>query len=104
VVSPEHTAASYLENLVVTPKITDLIVVRKGNAELVDIPVENENIIGKKIGDISPTDAYIICALHSKGNGDIYIPSSETILEEGFRVSVMVKSHAVKQVVDLFTK
>ncbi len=51
VVSPELTAAGYLEKLITRPKIADLIVIGKGNAELLDISVNNTKIFGKKIGE-----------------------------------------------------
>lgn len=72
VISPELTAASYLEKLIVRPKIADLIIIGQGNAELLEIKVENKNVIGKQIMDVSPTDDFIIAALYR--NGEINIP------------------------------
>lgn len=102
VVSPELTAASHLEKLIIRPKIADLVVIGKGNAELLDITVTNKKIFGEKTCKLSPTKDYIISAIHE--NGDIIIPDDNTILKEGCKISVLVKRHAIKQVEDMFTE
>jgi len=102
VISPELTAAGYLEKIIIRPKIADLIVIGKGDAEILDISVENKKIIGKRIHDISPTKEYIIVAVHN--NGNIVIPRSEMILNQGDKISVLVKSHAVEFATSLFTR
>jgi trk system potassium uptake protein len=101
VISPELTAASYLEKLIIRPKIADLIIIGKGNAELLEIQVGNKNVIGKRIKDVSPTDDFIIAALYK--NGEIIIPKKDDILNKGDRISVLVKIDAVKKTTLLFT-
>lgn len=101
VISPELTAASYLEKLIIRPKIADLIIIGKGNAELLEIMVKNKNIIGKRIMDVSPTDDFIIAALYK--NGEITIPKKDNIINDGDRISVLVKRNAVKKTTKLFT-
>lgn len=101
VVSPELTAASYLEKLITRPKVADLIVVGKGDAEILDLTVKNKKIIGKEIREISPTDDYIIAALHN--NGELTIPRENMILTEDNKVSILVKTSAVKKVMEIFT-
>ncbi len=102
VVSPELTAAGYLEKLITRPKIADLIVVGKGNAELLELNVENAKVLGKKIGDLSPTDDYIIAAIHK--NGEIKIPKDGMMLKKGDRISILAKTHAIKAVTKKFTQ
>lgn len=102
VVSPELTAAGYLEKLITRPKIADLIVIGKGNAELLDISVNNKKVIGKKIGEVSPTDNYIIAAIYK--NGEIKIPKDGMMLKEGDRISILAKTHAIKDVTKKFTQ
>lgn len=101
VVSPELTAAGYLEKLIIRPKIADLVVIGKGNAELLDITVTNRKMFGREIKEVSPTKDYIISALHE--DGDITIPDDTTILNEGCKISVLVKRRAVKRVTNMFT-
>jgi trk system potassium uptake protein TrkA len=100
-ISPELTAASYLEKIILRPKIADLVVLGKGDAELLDVSVENSKVIGKKICDISPTKDYIIVSLHE--NGNITIPMMDTVLERGCKISILAKTGSIKKVIDLFT-
>ena len=102
VVSPELTAAGYLEKLITRPKIADLIVIGKGNAELLELSVNNSKIFGKKIGDLSPTDDYIIAAVHK--NGEIKIPKDGMMLKKGNMISILVKTPAIKAVTKKFTQ
>ena len=101
VVNPEFTAATYLEKLIIRPKIADLVIVGKGNAELLDLTVTNKKLFGKNTSEISPTKDFIISAIYE--NGDITIPDDTTILKEGCKISVLVKKNAVKKVEELFT-
>ena len=102
VISPEITAASYLEKLIIRPKIADLVVMGKGDAELLDLKLENEKVIGKKIGDVSPTQDFIIVAVYE--NGDISIPHPDMILEKDMKISILVKTSYAKNVMKRFTK
>ncbi|WP_321423345.1 TrkA family potassium uptake protein [uncultured Methanobacterium sp.] len=101
VVNPEYTAATYLEKLIIRPKIADLVIVGKGNAELLDITVSNRKLFGRHTSEISPTKDFIISAIYE--NGDITIPDDTTILKEGCKISVLVKKKAVKKVEEMFT-
>lgn len=100
VISPEITAASYLEKLIIRPKIADLVVMGRGDAELLDINVEKA--IGQKIGDVSPTENFIIVAVYE--NGNITIPKPDMVLEEGMKISILVKTKYAKEVMKRFTK
>lgn len=101
VISPERTAAGYLEKLITRPKVADLIVLGHGNAEILDMAVNNKRLIGQKIGDISPTEDYLIVAVYN--NDELIIPHSDMVLEKNSKVSVLVKTKAVKRVTELFT-
>ncbi len=101
-ISPELTTASYLEKIILRPKIADLVVLGKGDAELLDITVESKKIDGKRIGDISPTTQYIIVAIYK--NGDIIIPMVDDVLYKGTKISILVKTDSIKKVLNKFTK
>jgi trk/ktr system potassium uptake protein len=101
-VSPELTAASYLEKLIIRPKIADMVILGKGNAELLDIPVENNKVIGKKISEISPKKDYIICAVYKAPNYEILMPEPDIVLDEGDKISILIKTKSIKDVVKNF--
>lgn len=102
VISPELTAASYLEKLIIRPKIADLVVLGRGDAELLDITLENDQVVGKKISEISPHDSFIIVAIYE--NGNITIPKPDMVLKKGVKVSILVKTKFAKEVMKRFTK
>ena len=102
VINPELTTANYLEKLIIRPKIADLAVLGKGDAELLDFTLEEGNFIGKRIGDISPTDDFIIVAVYS--NGNITIPKPDMVLTPGTKISILVKTKFAKEVLKRFTK
>jgi len=102
VISPELTAAGYVEKIITRPNIADLIVIGKGDAELLDISVRNKKMVGKRIGDISPAENYIIAAVYQ--NGDITIPREDMVLNEGDKVSILVKARAVKSITSKFAR
>jgi trk system potassium uptake protein TrkA len=101
VVNPEVIAASYLERLVFRPQVADLTIIGKGEAELLDFTLENSEFIGKKVGDVSPTENYVIVAVYS--NGDI-IPDPNMVLEPGMKISILVKTKFAKDVLKRFNK
>ena len=101
-VSPELTAASYLEKLIIRPKIADMVIVGKGNAELLDILVDNKEVIGKKIGELSPTKDYNICAIYKGPDYKILMPEPDIVLKEGDKISILIKSQSIKVVMKKF--
>jgi trk system potassium uptake protein len=102
VVSPELTTASYFEKLIIRPKIADLVVMGKGDAELLDIKLENEKSIGKTIGEVSPDDNFIIVAVYE--NNNLVIPKPEMVLKKDMKISILVKTKYAQKVMNKFTK
>ena len=101
VVSPELTTASYVEKLIIRPKIADLVVMGKGDAELLDIKLENKKYVGKTIGDVSPDDNFLIVAVYE--NDNLLIPKPEMVFEMGMKISILVKTEYAQKVVKMFT-
>jgi trk/ktr system potassium uptake protein len=100
VINPELTAAQQLERMITRPNIADLAIIGKGDAELLDFTLQSGEMIGKKIRDISPNPNFIIVALYE--NGDIVIPKSYTVLVEGMKISILVKTKYAKEVFKRF--
>lgn len=90
VISPEITAAGFLEKLVTRPNVADLISLGEGDAEILDMTITNDKVVGKRIKDISPTKDYIIIATYEK-DGKLVIPQPDNTLARGEKVSVLVK-------------
>ncbi len=96
VISPEITAAGFLEKLVTRPNVADLISLGEGDAEILDMTITNDKIVGKRIKDISPTKDFIIIATYP--NGKLVIPQEDNILARGEKVSVLVKRGSFSKV------
>ena len=97
-VNPELTASLYLQRYINRPTVADMAILGKGNAELLNISVQNKNIIGKKIGDVSPTQNYNICAVYKSPDYEIMIPKDNTILNAGDKISILIKTPFIKEV------
>lgn len=102
VISPEITAAGFLEKLVTRPNVADLISLGEGDAEILDMTITNNKIIGKRIGEVSPTKDYIIIATYH--NGKLVIPQTDNIIARGEKVSVLVKRGSFSKVSKKFEK
>ena len=96
VISPEVTAAGYLQKLVTKPNVAELITLGEGDAEIFDMTITNDKIVGKRYKDISPTKDYIIIATYQ--NDNLIIPQPENIINHGEKVSILVKRGSFKKV------
>ena len=97
VISPEITAAGFLEKLVTRPNVADLISLGEGDAEILDMTITNDKIVGKRIKDISPTKDYIIIATYQQDE-KLVIPQPDNTIARGEKVSVLVKRGSFSKV------
>ncbi|AGN17470.1 MAG: potassium channel family protein [Methanobrevibacter boviskoreani] len=95
VINPERTAAGYLEKIITRPNVADLTAFGQGDAEILDMIITNNKIIGKQIYEVSPDDDYIIIATYE--NGRLEIPKQDDILTKGEKISILVKRDALKK-------
>ena len=96
VISPEITAAGYLQKIVTRPNVAELISLGEGDAEILDMTITNDKIVGKRFKDVSPTKEYIIIATYQ--NGKLVIPQPDNTISRGEKVSVLVKRGNFKKV------
>ncbi len=96
VISPEITAAEFLEKLVTRPNVADLISIGEGDAEIYDMTITNDKVIGKRINQVSPTKDFIIIATYQSGR--LVIPQEDSIIARGEKVSVLVKRGSFSKV------
>ena len=102
VISPERIAAGFLEKVITRPNVADLITLGEGDAEILDMTVTNDKMVGKKIASISPTKDYIIIATYH--DGKLVIPQGDNVLSRGEKISILVKRGAFKKVARKFEK
>ena len=96
VISPEITAAEFLQKLVTRPNVAELTTIGEGDAEILDMTITNDRIIGKRFKDVSPTKDYIIIACYE--NGQLIIPQPDNTISRGTKVSVLVKRGSFSKV------
>ena len=96
VISPERAAAIHLQKIVTRPNVAELTTLGQGDAEILEMTITNDKIVGKRFKDISPTKEYIIIATYQ--NGKLVIPQPDTIIARGEKVSVLVKRGNFKKV------
>ena len=102
VISPEITAAGFLEKLVTRPNVADLIQLGEGDAEILEMTITNDKIVGKRIKDVSPTKDYIIIAMYQEGK--LVIPQEDSIISRGEKVSILVRRGSFSKVSKKFEK
>lgn len=102
VISPEITAAEFLEKLVTRPNVADLISIGEGDAEIFDMTITNDKVVGKRIKEISPTKDYIIIATYQ--NEKLVIPQEDNVIARGEKISVLVKRGSFSKVSKKFEK
>jgi len=100
IINPERIVANYLGKLITRPKITDLVILGKGDGELIDLTVDSKKTIGKKIGDLGPTDDFLIVAVYE--NENIIIPKPDMVLKEGMKISILVKTERASEILNNF--
>lgn len=96
VISPERTAAGFLEKFITRPNVADLMTFGAGNAEILDMTIKNPKVFGKKVSEFSPTKDYIIISRNQ--DHKLEIPQPDDILSNGDKISVLVKRNAFEKV------
>lgn len=96
VISPETAAAAQLQKLVTRPNAAELMTLGEGDAEILDMTITNDKIVGKRFKDISPTKDYIIISTYQ--NGKLVIPQPDNTIARGEKVTVLVKRGSFKKV------
>ena len=95
VISPETAAAAQLQKLVTRPNAAELMTLGEGDAEILDMTITNDRIVGKRFKEISPTKDYIIISTYQ--NGKLIIPQPDNTITRGEKVTVLVKRGSFKK-------
>ena len=96
VISPETAAAAQLQKLVTRPNAAEIMTLGEGDAEILDMTITNDKIVGKRFKEVTPTKEYIIISTYR--NGKLEIPQPDTTIARGEKVTVLVKRGHFKKV------
>ena len=102
VISQEISAARELAQYVNNPNVSTLTTLGEGNAEIIEMTITNDKVVGKRFKEISPTKDYIIIATYQ--NGKFVIPQPDNTIARGEKVSVVVKRGTMKKVSKILEK
>ena len=89
VISPEISAARDLAQFVMNPRASKITTLGEGNAEIIEMSITNDKVVGKRFSEVSPGDDYIIIAMYQ--HGKLVIPQPNNIISRGEKVSILVK-------------
>ena len=95
VISPEISAARDLAQYVINPTASKLTTLGEGDAEIIEMTITNNKVVGKRIKDISPTKDYIIIATYQ--NGKLVVPQPDDVIYPGENVSILVKRGSMQK-------
>lgn len=96
VISPEISAARDLAQFVMNPRVAKLTTLGEGDAEIIELTITNDKVVGKSFKEVSPTKDFIIIATYQ--NGKLVIPQPDNIIARGEKVSILVKRGTLKKV------
>lgn len=96
VISPEISAARELAQYVTNPNVSTLTTLGEGDAEILEMTITNDKLVGKRFKDVSPTKDFIIIATYQ--NGKFVIPQPDNTISRGEKVSVVVKRGTMQKV------
>ena len=96
VISPEITAAKQLQQVVTTPFVVKLTTLGEGDAEIHEMTITNDKVVGKRFNEISPTKDYIIIATYK--NGKLGIPQPDDTIARGEKITILVKRGKLSKV------
>lgn len=96
VISPEISAARDLAQFVTNPRVSKLTTLGEGDAEILEMTITNDKVVGKRFKEISPKKDYIIIATYQKGK--LVIPQPDDVVSRGEKVSILVKRGTLKNV------
>ena len=96
VISPEISAARDLAQYVTNPRVSKLTTLGEGDAEIIEMTITNDKVIGKRFRDVSPDKDFIIIATYKQGK--LFIPQPDDTISRGEKVSLLLKRGTLRKV------
>ena len=96
VISPEISAARDLAQYVTNPRVSKLTTLGEGDAEIIEMTITNDKVIGKRFRDVSPDKDFIIIATYKQGK--LFIPQPDDTINRGEKVSLLLKRGTLRKV------
>ncbi len=102
-INSEISVMKYIARNIVRPTAQSLVSVGKGDAEIIELVVKNNDILFTPIKELQRNNSkFIIISIHMDDE-DVIIPTSETELGYNDSITVLVKKEYVQEVSEYFT-
>ena len=102
VVNPENSAMRHIARNIVRPTAQRLVTLGKGDAEILELSVKNNDLLFTPISEIeNNTDKFKIVTLYS-GN-EVILPTENTEIDETDSIAVLVKREYIEEIREYFT-
>jgi trk system potassium uptake protein TrkA len=95
-ISPTQAVVSYLKNALTQGKSKSMASIAGGNAEVLELKVNNEELDGRKIRDLGLPSGCIVGVIYR--NGEVIIGTGDTIVRQGDILTMITKTEVVKEV------
>ena len=98
--NPDMTVANHLYFSVKRPRIKDFLTVSGGKAEVFEVVVsEQSHVVGQKLSELHIKNGIIVAI---ERNGDILLPTGDTIIKTQDLITVFTKAKNVEKISSLF--
>ncbi len=104
VVSPELATCINIQKQIINLNSMNLHHAGKDEYEIIELTLKSKKLIGKKIGDISPSKDFIIIQCHKYNEETERISQNDIILEKDDKITILGKSKNIKKIKKLFIK
>ena len=102
VVNPENSAMRHIARNIVRPTAQRLVTLGKGDAEILELSVKNNDLLFTPISEIeNNTEKFKIVTLYS-GN-EVILPTENTEIDETDSIAVLVKREYIEEIREYFT-
>ena len=103
VVNPERSAMRFIARTIIRPTAQKLVSLGKGNADIIELKVKNNDILYTPISEIEDnSDKFKIVTVYTED--DMIIPTEDTELGYGDSIAVLVKTQYINEIQEFFTK
>lgn len=103
VVNPEQSAMRFIARTINRPASQILVNLGRGNAEIIELIVKNNDLTYTPIHDIEQdSDIFKIVTVYS--GDEVIIPTENTEIGYGDSIAIVVKQGYINQIRDYFTK
>lgn len=98
-ISPTQAVVSYLKNALTQGKSKSMASIAGGNAEVLELKMNNEELDGRKIKDLGLPSECIVAVIYR--NGEVIIGAGDTIVRKGDVLTIITKTDVVTDVLTI---